>query len=101
PEDPRRVPLRLESALGGGARLEDFILPYNSPRVGQRLVALGLPKDSLIALIGRGDQFLVPDGGTVLEAGDVLWVLANESGLPRVRDILTESASPAAGGPPP
>ncbi|HMX95360.1 MAG TPA: potassium/proton antiporter, partial [Elusimicrobiota bacterium] len=80
PEDPRRVPLRLESALGGGARLEDFILPYNSPRVGQRLVALGLPKDSLIALIGRGDQFLVPDGGTVLEAGDVLWVLANESG---------------------
>jgi hypothetical protein len=67
--------------LEGGTHLEDFILPYGSPRVGKTLVALNLPKDSLIALIGRGDRFLVPDGGTVLEAGDVLWVLG-ERGQP-------------------
>jgi cell volume regulation protein A len=92
-EDPRRVPLRLDVPLEGGTHLEDFILPYGSPRVGKTLVALNLPKDSLIALIGRGDRFLVPDGGTVLEAGDVLWVLVSEGSLSRVRDILTESAA--------
>lgn len=90
-EDPRRVPLRLDVPLEGGTRLEDFILPYGSPWEGKSLVALNLPKDSLIALIGRGDRFLVPDGGTTLEAGDVLWVLVSETSLPGVRDILTET----------
>lgn len=99
-EDLRRVPLRLDVPLEGGTHLEDFILPYGSPWVGKTLVALNLPKDSLIALIGRGDRFLVPDGGTVLEAGDVLWVLVSEISLPRVRGIFTESepAEVSSGG---
>jgi len=99
-EDPRRVPLRLDVPVAGGTHLEDFILPYGSPWVGKTLVTLNLPKDSLIALIGRGEVFLVPDGGTTLEAGDVLWVLVSEASLPRARDILTESLAgptPSAG----
>jgi len=93
-EDPRRIPLQLDVPLAGGTHLEDFILPYQSSHVGKTLVALNMPKDSLIALIGRGDQFLVPDGGTVLEAGDVLWVLVSDASLGRVREILTEIRSP-------
>ena len=92
--DPRRIPLQLDVPLAGGTHLEDFILPYQSSHVGKTLVALNMPKDSLIALIGRGDQFLVPDGGTVLEAGDVLWVLVSDASLGRGRGILTEIRSP-------
>lgn len=92
----RPAPLRLDDGVETDARLVDFILPYASPRVGKPLVALGLPKDSLIALIGRGDRFVVPDGGTRLEAGDVLWVLVSDRSLPTVRRVLTESAPEGA-----
>jgi cell volume regulation protein A len=92
-EEPRRAPLRLGPGVGSQTRLEDFILPYGSPKVGKTLVSLNMPKDSLIALIGRGERFVVPDGSTPLEAGDVLWVLVSDTSLPKVRDILTESVS--------
>jgi cell volume regulation protein A len=71
--------------------LEDFTLPYGSTKIGRPLVSLNLPNDSLIALIGWGDNFLVPDGGTRLGAGDGLWVLVGDTSLPYVRDVLTES----------
>ncbi|MBK8869527.1 MAG: potassium/proton antiporter [Elusimicrobia bacterium] len=92
-EEPRRAPLRLGPGVGSQTRLEDFILPYGSPKVGKTLVSLNMPKDSLIALIGRGERFVVPDGSTPLESGDVLWVLVSDTSLPKVRDILTESMS--------
>jgi cell volume regulation protein A len=53
----------------------------------------GLPRGALIVLIGRGDEFIVPNGGTVIEAGDRLLMLAGEEDLGKTRSIVEEEES--------
>ncbi len=57
---------------------------------GRRIVDLGLPKGTLVVLVGRSNQFAVPEGGTVLRDGDVLSVLTTREHLPNVRALLEE-----------
>jgi cell volume regulation protein A len=66
----------------------DLVLPKGSWAIGRPLVELGFPRDTLVVLIGRNDQYLVPTGGTVLEEGDTLLALAGKEQLPALREIL-------------
>jgi len=36
---------------------------------------LGLPKSARVVLVGRGDDFIAPRGGTAPENGDTVMVL--------------------------
>jgi cell volume regulation protein A len=54
------------------------------------IIELGLPRDSLVVLISRDNNFLVPSGGTVLMAGDTVLVLVNKGNLGAVRAILSK-----------
>jgi cell volume regulation protein A len=56
--------------------------------VGRPIVELGLPPDSLVVLISRDDDYLVPSGGTIVQGGDTLLVLVNRENLPLVRDAI-------------
>ncbi len=47
---------------------------------------------STTILIIRNEQFIVPAGGTVLQAGDSILALVNKENLPRVRGVLSEVA---------
>ena len=40
--------------------------------IGQSLGQIKIPRDRLVVLVKRGDENIVPDGSTVIEAGDVL-----------------------------
>jgi cell volume regulation protein A len=62
--------------------------------VGKQIVELGLPRDSLIVLVNRDENFFVPSGGTTLEGGDVVLVLMTEDSLKEVREILTRWEKP-------
>jgi len=44
----------------------------------------GLPKGTLVALVRRGSESLVPDGSTVLEEGDHLTVIGSPEGIEEV-----------------
>jgi cell volume regulation protein A len=66
----------------------DIIVPYNAAADGQPIVELGLPEQSLIVLLTRGDRYLVPNGSTVLEKGDTLVVLASKDDIPAIREIF-------------
>jgi cell volume regulation protein A len=68
--------------------LVEFTIPARSSMVGSEVVKLGLPKGVLIVLLKRGDDILVPGGGTTLQAGDILLVLANEDTLATVRSLV-------------
>jgi cell volume regulation protein A len=57
-------------------------------------VELGLPRDSLIVLVNRDENFFVPSGGTILDGGDVVLVLVNQNNLTGVRQILMEWKKP-------
>jgi cell volume regulation protein A len=60
--------------LTGGLR--EIIVPAQSASVGRSLVELDLPTGFLVVLIERRGESVVPNGDTVLEAGDHLLVLA-------------------------
>ena len=97
----RRSPIEFAPVEGVDTELVDLIVPYNAAVAGKSLVELGLPQDSLVVLISRDDNYLVPSGGTVLQEGDTILVLVNKNNLPEVRAVLSEVNSPAAADPPP
>lgn len=84
-----RFPLEFEEREGADATLMDFIIPYHSPAVGKPLMGLGLPHESVITLIIRGDKYVVPTGTTMLESGDVLLVLLKKESIAGVNRILS------------
>jgi cell volume regulation protein A len=49
-----------------------FTIPGEHPWAGQTVSALPLPPDTLLALLMRGGESMVPNGSTILHAGDVL-----------------------------
>lgn len=63
----------------------------NAFAVGKPIVALGIPEDTLIVLIGRGDEFVIPNGATVIEENDTLLVLAGEKSLAELRKRAAEA----------
>ncbi|MDD4938617.1 MAG: potassium/proton antiporter [Candidatus Omnitrophica bacterium] len=73
----KKYPIEFEYAEGIDASLTDMIVPYNSDAVGKTIAAINIPPKALIVLISREDKFIVPNGSTVIEEGDVFLVLAN------------------------
>lgn len=101
PLPPRPVAVREEPHLAGDAagRLQEIHVGTGSSAAGRRIMELGLPANVLIVLLKRGNEVLIPDGGTVVEAGDELVILADERALPAVRKIVEpadRAAPPAA-----
>jgi cell volume regulation protein A len=84
-----RYALEFEEGEGMEATLMDFIIPYQSGVVGKPLVELGLPEESVITLIVRTDNYLVPKGTTILQPGDVLLILLRKTSIPEVNKILS------------
>jgi len=82
-------PFEFENREAADTRLEEFMVPFVSPVIGKPIYELGMPEDSLITIIGRGEQYVVPTGQTPIEAGDVLLVLVNDNNFQEVADILS------------
>jgi potassium/hydrogen antiporter len=72
-----------------GHSLRTLIASEGAPAIGRALVSLGLPQGVLVVLVRRGEQQFVPQGGTTLEAGDRLLVLAEDDSYATTRRILT------------
>lgn len=84
-------PLELESPAGISSALVDIEVPAWSNAIGKQIVEARFPRDALIVLIARGGEFIVPKGGTIIEQGDRLLVLADKEDLADTR-ALVESA---------
>jgi cell volume regulation protein A len=85
----RRYPLEFDRAEGTDTDLVELVVPFSGAIAGKAVVDLHLPADSLIVLVSRNEEFIVPSGETILEGGDTLLVLVNETNLPEVREILS------------
>ncbi len=65
--------------------LTQIVIPDGSPVIGKQIVELELPKTALISIIQRGDQFITPNGSTILAGNDKLFVLSeSEDSLKKV-----------------
>jgi cell volume regulation protein A len=78
-----------------GHHLRTVRIPEGSAAVGASIVELGLPQGVLIVLVQRGDRQFVPQGGTIVEAGDRLLLLAEGEGYAAARKALTGTAEGA------
>ena len=68
--------------------LVELTIQAGAPADGKRIMDLGLPARTLIVLVGRSNQFVAPEGGTVLRDGDTASVLTTREYLPAIRAIL-------------
>jgi Trk K+ transport system NAD-binding subunit len=76
------------------SELREIVMPSTSSALGRSLVELNLPSGFLVVLVHRGHQSLVPNGDTVLEAGDHLLVLAEPALFEATAGRLTGVAAP-------
>jgi trk system potassium uptake protein TrkA len=68
----------------GRVRLFGMNIEAGNPREGQTLEQLdraGPPRDSLVAMIFRGPQLIIPRGSEALRAGDHVYVVATRENL--------------------
>jgi cell volume regulation protein A len=91
----------LPAALAGSprGRLEEIRVGPRSRAVGHRILEVGFPKGALIVLLKRGDDVIIPDGGTALHEADRVVVLADEDLLPGLRAALSGIGSGDSDGP--
>jgi cell volume regulation protein A len=78
-----------------GHGLREVTIAEGAPAAGRSIVSLALPTGVLVVLLYRAGQILVPQGGTVLEAGDRVLLLAEEGTYLSARDLLAGSVEDA------
>lgn len=79
-------PLSLDERLK--AEAVNVRIAPTSPAVGKQIVDLHLPERVLVVLIERGGEHFVPTGGTVIESGDALTLVASRGDLERTRQAI-------------
>lgn len=72
-------PLAIEHRTNFQSKMQEVYVPNDCRGVGKSLVDLDLPTDSLIVLISRNNEFIMPNGSTKIKAHDKLLVLATTS----------------------
>jgi potassium/hydrogen antiporter len=89
----------MEAALSGhsGHDFHEIKVPEGSGADGFPVVRLELPAGALIVLLQRGDDYVVPEGRTILTGGDRLLVLAEGENLTEVRRIVEQGPTPPGG----
>jgi trk system potassium uptake protein len=80
--------VRLLSFGNDAVRLSEVTLAAESPADGKAIKDLGLPRDSTVVAVLRGDHVTVPRGDTMMYAGDEIVVLVTAESEEDVRQIL-------------
>jgi potassium/hydrogen antiporter len=83
PEAPLEVPPSSE------LELVDFVVSSDHAVSGSAVRELGLPREALIAVVNRDGEAIPPRGGTVLEAGDRLFVLVPRKSRADLEDVFS------------
>ena len=89
--DPAPPSLEAPIEVGPLSKLDliDFVVAPDHAIAGAAVRELGLPRSSLIAVVGRGDDSIPPRGSTIIEPGDRLFVLAPRSMRQDVEDVFS------------
>ena len=69
-------------------KMIEFTIPKNSQAIGKQIFELNLPKDTLVSLIYKNGEYIIPTGSTEISPCDVLFVLMNKTKEQEVFDIL-------------
>ncbi|MEN4041684.1 MAG: potassium/proton antiporter [Anaerolineaceae bacterium] len=81
----RPYPIEFNKLGNLSSELDEMLIPAGCAADGRRIVEMELPDDFLVILIARGDEFLLPSGGSELQGGDVLLVLSEKRSFDQVK----------------
>ncbi len=70
------------------SELVELKVSAGAPADGKRLMDIGLPKGTLVVLVARSNQFVAPEGSTILRAGDIASVLTTRNEIDQVRKLI-------------
>ncbi|MEO1286171.1 MAG: potassium/proton antiporter [Chloroflexota bacterium] len=85
---PIQYPFKMHDAQDIRNGLAEIIIKDGSPAIDRQIVNLSLPENTLVVLIVRNDDILVPNGNTIVELHDTLMVLADKATLETVRTLV-------------
>jgi cell volume regulation protein A len=84
------MPLEFERTAGSlRTSMMELVVPPDSQAAGRQIIHLGLPPGALVAMIQRDGEYLVPNGGTEFQPGDVVLVLGEKKVLESTKQLLT------------
>jgi cell volume regulation protein A len=83
------VPLEINENAKINNDLLDILITENSYTAGKSLAELKLPQESLITVVYRDNDYIVPSGSTILHAGDTILVLVNKENIDAVRAVFS------------
>lgn len=86
--EPVKYPFELRNDQDIRNQLVEITVSKESPAINRQIVNLGLPDASLIVLINRRQDIVVPNGNTIIEAHDVLLVLADKPALQEIHNLI-------------
>jgi cell volume regulation protein A len=73
------------------SEISEITIAENSPHIGKRIVDLHFPETAIIAMIQRGEKFVIPKGNTIIKEGDVFVILSeNKENIERLESCLNE-----------
>jgi len=75
---------------GGKLEVLEFTLSDKSTLIGKNLSNIKLPKNTLIILISRGEEILIPFGGLEVEANDHIAIITERESIKKLEGILVE-----------
>jgi len=73
--DRPKYPLEFDKTEHTRSEMREIAVPAGSPAAGRPISELKLPAGSLILLVNRKKEFLVPSGTTVIQENDTLLIL--------------------------
>lgn len=71
----RKNIVRLNAITDEAVQIQEIVVQPGAPCAGQRIQAAGWPKSSIISSVRRGSKVLVPNGNTMIFAGDTLVIV--------------------------
>jgi cell volume regulation protein A len=86
---PPAVEAPIEVAPRSKLELIDFVVNPDHAIAGSAVRELGLPRNAIVAVVGRGDESIPPRGSTILQPGDRLFVLAPRSMRQDIDDVFS------------
>jgi trk system potassium uptake protein TrkA len=80
--------ISVAALINEDAEIIEFQVPDRSRLAGKRLMDVKFPEGALATALARGEQVMIPRGGTVVEAGDILAVVTTPEALNAVEKLL-------------
>ena len=78
---------QLKESLLHNERFHSIYIHKNTPTeplIGKPLSAINMPEGSLVALIRRGEQTIIPRGGTIIQENDRITVIGEPSSMKEI-----------------